>query len=354
MKKSIIKKNQIAYEGQKQIKTSKDAEGNFKLELKIPREKLKKELSVLKKEMMGDVEELQHKISIENEQLKKNKLNFQDEKKQAMDELSLLKQSALQKGHKEGCETGKKEGYDVGFKDGHKKGQEEFDLIKSEYVKHTKELFQKMEELNSYKAKMFEKAEPEILKILDEIVKKVVTSEMTINPELSLAVIRDALQKMNDVYKVKLKVNPKHMSFISENKDRLIREIGGINSLDISQDNSIHEGGCVIETDYGLIDAKIETKMISIMELLNVTYESRNVQRNTADDNSDDNEGKLVEDEEDLFGAVDNKDNLVAETAKGVDDEDLNFLTDDDDDEADLFPDDDIEDDQDDDLLGDI
>ncbi|OGI07432.1 MAG: hypothetical protein A2Y40_04070 [Candidatus Margulisbacteria bacterium GWF2_35_9] len=344
MKNNVIKKDQIAFQGQEKINKRKDSDGQFKLELKIPREKLKKELSVLKKEMMGDVEALQNRLQLEQDQLQKSLQNFEREKNQAMDEINAVKKRSADLGHKEGFDSGMKKGYDDGYAKGHAKGQQEFDLIKAEYIKHTKSLFEKMEELNTYKAEIFEKAEPAILNVVEEIVKKVISNEISINQEMSLAVIRDALKKMNDIYKVKITVNPKHAGFIIDNKDRLIKEIGGINNLDIGQDNSIHEGGCKIETDYGLIDATFETKMISIMELLNSTYENKAHQHNSVEDPVMKEQSTTIitdEDDEDLFGSV-------SDSSDGK--EELSFLTDDDD-ENELFDDDEAEDE---DLMGDL
>lgn len=331
MNKAIIKREQISVNHENKNSFQKSpGEGKVRVEFKLSKEKLEEQLSAIKQEMTRDIAQKRQELDREQQEMEQNRQVLEEHQKKLFAEAEYLKQESTKKGYDEGFARGKENGYGEGYKQGHEKGQKEFDLIKEEYIRGTKEIFAKLYDLNVYKARIFEQTEPHLLTLIDEIIKKVISEEIEVKPDLILKVIKNSIKRLKDVYNVKLKVNPKHFNFINDNKDRLIYETGGIHSLDIVQDSALHEGGCIIETDYGIVDATLETKMISIMELINKTFEQKHkaVAAPLAVEIPEQTQNDEVDKE--IVNAADEEDeDILSMVDTNLDSDDLSFLADD-------------------------
>ena len=54
-------------------------------------------------------------------------------------------------------------------------------------------------------------------------------------------------------------------------REDLLTMLDGLRHLEIVDDRRVGDGGCVIETNAGTIDAKIETQLAEVARALNVT-----------------------------------------------------------------------------------
>ncbi|MEK6557334.1 MAG: FliH/SctL family protein, partial [Candidatus Margulisiibacteriota bacterium] len=253
----------------------------IQLELKIPQGHIDQRVSAMREELMNDIRHIQAELDKERESLHLEKVEIDLIQKSLTETVALetersrlAYEQALEKGILQGKETGYKKGYDAGFQEGHQKGQAEFDTIKEEYIANSKELLSKIKEVNDFKKLIFEKTEPYLLTLIKEIVRKVIAAEVSQTEDQMLMIIRDALKRVADMSSIQVRVHPQHVSFLNENKARFLSSIGTIHEMDIVADPSLDAGGCVIETDFGVVNASFETKMISILELINKTYPS--------------------------------------------------------------------------------
>jgi flagellar assembly protein FliH len=66
-----------------------------------------------------------------------------------------------------------------------------------------------------------------------------------------------------------IKVNPRDLEVLNDNKGEFSRFSGaGVKGLKIEADPEIDKGGCVIETNYGEVDASIGSVLADIEERL--------------------------------------------------------------------------------------
>ncbi len=320
---SLISKGQIAFDRKEKI--PKPPPEKLCIELKVPREKIQHELNILKQEMLQEVQEIKNNLEIERIQFSQKKQLYESEKIAANQDLSTQKQKVINESSKLGYQEGLEQGNKKGYAEGYQKGSSEFDLIKEEYIKNTKEIFNKINELNEYKKDIFKSTEPYFIGLVDSILKKVIADEFVANPPHIMDVIRDALRKMGEMERIRIKVNPQHYDFITENKQRLIAQIGSVQSLDILKSETIQPGGCIIETEYGLVDATIETKMIGIMEVINKTFETKQLANTALIERTLVQEKTATQDEDDIF---EQSDELLTLSEDELDGNDLSFFED--------------------------
>ena len=72
-------------------------------------------------------------------------------------------------------------------------------------------------------------------------------------------------------------MNPADLQFINETKYQLSNLIADVNSVTIEAEENIQSGGCVIETDLGQIDARIEKQLQAVEESFRGARENSNV-----------------------------------------------------------------------------
>ena len=98
----------------------------------------------------------------------------------------------------------------------------------------------------------------QLLRLLDAV--------MAIGSEKTLA---DALRRITEKDHVRIRVSVADAPHIREMRDDLLTLVDGIKNLEILDDRRVGDGGVVIETGAGTIDAKIETQLAEVERTLN-------------------------------------------------------------------------------------
>lgn len=108
--------------------------------------------------------------------------------------------------------------------------------------------------------------ESDAVELVLDIARRVIGMELSSNRENVLHLVRQALDKCTNREKIILKVSSGDYEYVLENKERLLSMVEGISELEIKRDCSLKTGSCLVETQYGSIDAGAETKLKKIEE----------------------------------------------------------------------------------------
>lgn len=143
-----------------------------------------------------------------------------------------------------------------GYKAGMEQAQAEIEKVRNSIVEFLKA-----------KQDVFEYIAPDILEISVEIARKIVKKEIEQNPEIVLETILDVLKTVSrDETKITLKVNPEQINFVKENIPSILTAAGLDVRTNIVADDTIEIGGCVVQTNNGIVDATIATQLDIIKE----------------------------------------------------------------------------------------
>lgn len=156
-------------------------------------------------------------------------------------------------------EEAKQTGYEEGLKKAH-------DEIEEDRQRALEQNGLILEEARKLKLKMLRSVEPDIVRLIMAISKKVIANELKTNTESIVNIVREAITHLDNPQNIKVYVNPseldKLLDLISMED---LTDIGNqAITADIKGDNRITPGGCMIESDNGLVDARIETKIHNI------------------------------------------------------------------------------------------
>lgn len=162
-----------------------------------------------------------------------------------------------------------REAYEKGFHAGERAGYE-FGRQKAEVTFSGIEGV--LRELSSFKATLFSKCEKEMVELSLAIAKKVIQRETVIKEDGVLECLRAALKSVVAGGQIAIRVNPKDLDVVNSARVELIRLHGGIKGMSIDPDETISRGGCAISTNFGEVDATIETALYEVEEKLNDAY----------------------------------------------------------------------------------
>lgn len=160
----------------------------------------------------------------------------------AMEESENIKKSAFEEGYRLGLENAKTD------------------------VENFKNEFQKF---MSARKDVFEYIAPDILEISVNIAKKIIKKELNTDPQVLINTIIDVLKTVaKSESKVTIKVNPQSVQFIKDTIPNIAYEYGIEAKVNILADPSIENGGCIFQTNNGIVDASIDTQLEIIKKAL--------------------------------------------------------------------------------------
>ena len=160
-------------------------------------------------------------------------------------------------------EKARADGFRAGRKDGYAEGIAE---AESETKGIRAEAIRILEEARAEAARVIAGAGPQILEIAVAVARKVIKREVSADPEVVLANVREALKSVNPGDAVTVTTNPLEVTVVENVRTRLRKEFGGLGDISVRDDPSVDPGGCTIRTDKGTVDARIDSQIQAISE----------------------------------------------------------------------------------------
>ena len=118
---------------------------------------------------------------------------------------------------------------------------------------------------------VFEYIAPDILEISVDIAKKIIKKEVESDPQVLINTIVDVLKTLSkNEPKINIKVKPQAVQFIKDTIPNITYQYGIDAKINIIADPSIEEGGCIFQTNNGIVDASIDTQLEIIKKALEV------------------------------------------------------------------------------------
>lgn len=121
---------------------------------------------------------------------------------------------------------------------------------------------------NAARDKYLADSMPELISLAVRIAQKVIGEELRTNPKAIVGVARQSIHGVNRGRSLTLRVPPEDVDVVRR-RMLMLREAAGPNRLlEIVADAAIPAGGCIVETEYGIIDARLETQLRCMEEAL--------------------------------------------------------------------------------------
>ena len=148
----------------------------------------------------------------------------------------------------------------TGYEEGLKKAQEEIESDRQRALEQNQLL---IEEARQTKLAILRGVETDMVRLVIAVTKKVIANELSTNPKLIINIVRDAISYLDNPENLLVYVNPAELeNLLQLMTDEALTEIGSKEiKVEVKGDSRVSCGGCLIESDNGSIDARIETKL---------------------------------------------------------------------------------------------
>ena len=201
------------------------------------------------------------------EKIRKLENKIEEQQKLFLEQQSEFDRQILQKDidFREILETEKQNSYNQGLSAGETSGFSKGEESVITAVKYLKKCGM---DIIALKDKFLNEAETTVINLSVQIAKKIIASEISTNRDIIIQTIHKAINLISDRSQILLKLNETELESVKKKIPELKKEFDDVEKIVIETDVRIGKGGTIIETNSGIIDARIETQVEEIFTAL--------------------------------------------------------------------------------------
>jgi flagellar assembly protein FliH len=159
------------------------------------------------------------------------------------------------KGHAEGLESGRQASLVLARSE-----------VKEEYKEKFSALVSLLEEMGSKLEENFAGLialnQPRMVRLWQEMLKKMLRRETTLAPDAVLDVLADVLARLSDKNHLVIYVCPDDLVLLEERlREEFEDALRGVRRLELKSDTNVDKGSCIVETNLGIYDARWRTQL---------------------------------------------------------------------------------------------
>jgi len=168
-----------------------------------------------------------------------------------------IKENAYKEGHKTG--------YEEGFQTAYQKGE---NSAKEEFIPLLQTINSLIQELSEFRTMMYPKVEKEMIEMITGLTKKILQHEINTNEDSVKQMILLAINSVIDKENMTIRIHPSDKAHAEAFSPELKNLFSEIKNITFEEHPGIEKGGCVIETNFGTIDAKVDQLESQIDKIL--------------------------------------------------------------------------------------
>ncbi|OFZ30523.1 MAG: hypothetical protein A2622_08995 [Bdellovibrionales bacterium RIFCSPHIGHO2_01_FULL_40_29] len=163
-----------------------------------------------------------------------------------LEKLALVQEEAYQKAYELGLEEGREKAYtertnDINF--------------------NLSQLEEMMNHLTLLKEEMVQQNESHIIQLVYDIARRIAFDHIEEKPEVVISVIKHAIEMAQADEEVNVLICATQVDFLERMKNQMGREFEFLKKVRFQVSDQVTSGGCIVETNYGVVDARIEERV---------------------------------------------------------------------------------------------
>ena len=164
------------------------------------------------------------------------------------------------------------EGFEQGSKEGFDKGSAEVDRLIDRMHKILEAVMQRREEI-------LQDTESQIVELVILMARKVIKILSENQKNVIMANTVAALRKVKTRGSVTLRVNIEDVKLTTQHADEFIQHVENVQGITVQEESSVEKGGCIVETDFGAIDARISSQLTELENKILEVSPVKNIKR---------------------------------------------------------------------------
>lgn len=111
-------------------------------------------------------------------------------------------------------------------------------------------------------------ANRDLMDLAFKIAEKIIGKQLEIEPETIISIVKQAMQTVRQTKQLTIRVHPADAKILKENEEELQETLGRQRILDIMEDKKVQQGGCIIESEIGTVEAQLHTQLERLKKIL--------------------------------------------------------------------------------------
>ncbi|BFH67992.1 MAG: FliH/SctL family protein [Paenibacillus dendritiformis] len=162
-------------------------------------------------------------------------------------------------------ESTRSDSYETGYREGMARAEQE---IKEAYERKIAEAESVLRQAYQAKEQLIQEAEPFVVSLSCAVAEKIIQKQLSVEPEIVLELARKTLSRKRESGTITLCVSPEQFAYVHAAREELSLAVDSQAELQIIPDSSVNDGGCVVRSALGSIDARIDTQLTEIKKAL--------------------------------------------------------------------------------------
>lgn len=126
-----------------------------------------------------------------------------------------------------------------------------------------------LDSLRNVVPRVVQEAESSLIALALEAAQKIVAG-LPVNAEMVETVVRDALRQVEDTAEMVIQLHPDDLALLRKHNSAVLNGLPETGPLRFAGTTEVSRGGCIVQTRFGLVDARRETKLEQLRQALNV------------------------------------------------------------------------------------
>jgi flagellar assembly protein FliH len=169
----------------------------------------------------------------------------------------------------EARESGYQAGYAQGYADGEREATRHLtQRANDERTAYREDLTTFIVHIEAERQRTWAEMEPQMVGIIFDLAKQVIKQEIEASRTVALSLVRNSLRRVAESGTLRIRVHADDLATVRANREDLLSLVDGIPHIEIIEDRRVGPGGCLVETDAGNIDARIETQLEEVSSTL--------------------------------------------------------------------------------------
>ena len=167
-------------------------------------------------------------------------------------------------------ESGLEQGYSQGYEDGYGAGLAAAKAAAKAEMQHEMALIKQVaRECQEIRSHAIAQAERDVVVLSLAIAEKIIKQKVEEQPGLTANIIKDVARRVQGEANAVIRVHPTVLESLGElvTGDELPANAASV-GWELVGDASVEPGGCLLETEFGRVDASLETRFLSVSESL--------------------------------------------------------------------------------------
>ena len=116
------------------------------------------------------------------------------------------------------------------------------------------------------RSEIIQESEAQLVQLVLQIAKKVVKVLSENQKNIVVNNVLQALKKLKTRSDITIRVNLHDLNIVTEHAKEIVQMFEKVKNVTVLEDSTVDPGGCIIETDFGQIDARISSQLKEIEE----------------------------------------------------------------------------------------